>query len=197
MFAKVKQSVVSALIFARRLFASGEDRYDTYRPREQLIYHYWDGQKMRSVDPVKVYKKMAEVGQELSANIRVSTSPSKGAAKAYESVVKSIRGIFDLQSFEEGGLTEIDTVGLLDHFLIFCGRLKKNTNPSSMSSTSLADSKISSAEESQRITPSSDSGSIANDPSTEKLASSPTEPLSPGEPLNPETTTTPLSPTAS
>lgn len=197
MFSKFKQVLIRAISFARRLLSSGEDRYDTYRPREQLIYHYWDGQKMRSVDPVKVYKKMAEVGQELSANIRVSTSPSKGAAKAYESVVKAVRGIFDLQSFEEGGLTEIDTVGLLDHFLIFCGRLKKNTSPSSMSSTSLEDSKTSSEAVAPPITSSSDSGSTASDPSTEKLASSPTEPPSPGEVSNQETIITPPSPTAS
>jgi hypothetical protein len=196
MFGKLKQMAVLVISFARRLFASGEDRFDTYRPREQLIYHFWDGQQMRNVDPVKLYKKMAEVGQELSANIQVSTSPSKGAAKAYEAVVRSVRSIFDLKAFEEGGLTEIDTVGLLDHFLIFCGRLKKNTSPSLTSSTSLADSKTSSADEGRPITSSSDSGSTANAPSIEKPALSLTEPLSPGETSNPETTTMPLSPTA-
>jgi hypothetical protein len=179
----------------KRLFASGEERYDTYRPREQLIYHYWNGAEMVKADPIRIYKKMSEVGTELSANIRISSSPSKGAPAAYDAMVRQIRTVFGLKPFDEGGLSDLDSCGLLDHFLIYCSMLKKNSSPSPTSSTSTEASKTSSAPPAPPTSSSSDSGSTASGPSTEGPASSPTEPPSPTEPSSPETITTPPSPT--
>lgn len=150
------------------------DRFDTYSPAERLIYSYSNGSEVIAADPMLLWKNLMKVGPELSIDIKVANSPSKDAPKAHTEMLDKIRTIFGVVPFSSGkGLTEIETAKLLDHFLIYCETVKKNTKPSVTSSTNSEDSPTSSPD-GQTISSSSDSGSTANEASTE----SPTQPPS-------------------
>lgn len=95
---------------------------------ERLIYRYNDGKKMVQADPLRLYKAVMTVGPELEIDIKVSKSPSKDAAAAHEQALLKIRKVFGVKPLEEGGLTEIETFRLFDHFMSFCGIKKKDTN---------------------------------------------------------------------
>ncbi len=41
--------------------------------------------------------------------------------------MESARGIFDVKSFDQGGLGEVETLALLDHFIDYVESVKKNT----------------------------------------------------------------------
>lgn len=106
----------------------GED--DLYTPGERRIYRYFDGEKDVAVDPMPLWKRLMEHGTDLSIKLRVAYSESKANVQAHTDLVKKIREVFVLKPFEEGGLTESETVNLLHHFLTFVGVIKKNS-PSS------------------------------------------------------------------
>ena len=141
-----------------------EEPYDIYRPKERLIYQYWDGSKMVCADPMVLYKRMMAVGPELSIHIKVSQSTSKDAGKAHEALVVKTREIFSVKTLDENGLTEVEAIELLDHFLTYCEHVKKNSSAFLTSSTSSAPSE--SSGESPSTGNSSASGSTAEGPST-------------------------------
>ncbi|MDE2098090.1 MAG: hypothetical protein KGL39_12625 [Patescibacteria group bacterium] len=153
---------------------SHKDPYDLYKPGERLIYHYYDGIKTVSADPLRLYRQMMDVGPELSVEIKVSRSASKDASKAHVDAIKHIRSIFDIKPYEEGGLTEVECLQLLDHFWIYTGHLKKNSSPSP---TSVEATLATSASTSGGSPPTSNMqacGSTANGPSTAPPAPLPT-----------------------
>lgn len=153
------------------------DDFDIYRPKERLIYTYWNGRETVQADPLTLYKKMMQVGPELSIDIKVANSESKDANKAHDGVIRKIRGIFNTLPMESGGLSEIETCELLDHFLVFCETVKKNMNPSATSLMGAQEGLKPSSREENRPTPiTSDSGSTEKEPSGEKQESLPTEP---------------------
>ncbi len=103
---------------------------DVYRPKERLIYSYSNGEKDIKVDPIVLYKEIMKVGPELAVAIQVAVSPSQDAVKAHDDSMVHIRRIFGIKPYAEGGLTETETAELLDNFLLWCDRLKKNVrNP--------------------------------------------------------------------
>src|SRR5258708_39847256 len=116
----------------KSLFTKQED-YNFYRPSEQQIYRYFDGQKVVSSDPMILYKKLMEVGPDLAVDIQVSEST---LVKNYESIAaqnkvqEKIRKIFNVKSFVDGGLTEAKAGELLDHFLVYTEIVKKNSSQS-------------------------------------------------------------------
>ena len=108
--------------------ASNAPRFDVYSPEERAIYSYNDGEKIVRADPLTLYRKIMEVGPSLAIDLKVSTSTLMKEAdktKAHYSLLKQIREIFNLKSFEEGGLTELETVEILDHFMTYSNDLKK------------------------------------------------------------------------
>lgn len=142
-------------------------KFDTYHPKKRCIYTYWNGHKLIKADPLPIYKKIVSQGQLLSIDIKISNSISKEAPNRHTEMVKRIRGIFELDSFEQGGLSELETVQLLDHFMAFCTKLKKNSNPSVTSST-LTEEFNSFSEKDQPTQNSSECGSIEPEATTEK-----------------------------
>ena len=148
-------------------FLLGEDRYDVYHPKKRMIYSYWNGDKLIDSDPLVLYKRMMDHSTDISIDMKVSSSASKDSGKAHNNLIKSIREIFEIKPLAEGGLTEIETVNLLDHFIIYSEWVKKNLNPSATSSNSLEESN-SSSEESQATLNSLESGSIEKGSSTEE-----------------------------
>lgn len=114
------------------------DSLNLYNPRERNLYSYWNGEFVRSflffrkrkivkADPVELWKRVMEVGPEMANDVAAATSPSKFAVKAHNDLDANIRNIFGIKSFAEGGLTQVQVAGLLDHFLQFCNSIKKNS----------------------------------------------------------------------
>lgn len=147
-----------------RLFGFGTD--DVYRPRQRLIYRYWNGTRTIQADPMVLFKRVMEVGPSLSIDIKVSTSPSKDAQTAHAGVMDKIRGIFSVGTFDKGGLTDLETAGLLDHFLTYCDRLKKNMRPTATSAAVTSVITAPSLDDNQPTLSGSGSGSTGAEPST-------------------------------
>lgn len=150
-----------------------ERAFDEYDPGERLIFTYHDGTKKVRADPMVLYKKVMASRAELSIDRKVADSPSKDAMTAHGRLVDRIRAIFQLKLFEEGGLTEQETVELLDHFLFFVDEIQKKTNPSPTSWTETSAPSSSAAEDDRRTANTSDCGSTANGSSTAALTPSP------------------------
>ncbi len=144
--------------------------FEVYHPGERAIYSYFDGAKMVRADPVVLYKGLMAVRSELAVDIKVANSTLVKAAdakEAHDRLIAKIRGIFGLKSLEEGGLTESEAYGLMDHFLVYAERVKKNLSRSPTPSTPTVASS-STSEAGQTTAPSSGSGSTASEPSTAK-----------------------------
>ena len=169
-----------------------EERLDFYRPAERFVYGWWDGSKEVRADPMVLYKKLMDVGPDVSIAIKVSESPSKDADKARQDLLGYIRRIFGLSSFEDGGLTEIETLQLLDHFLVYTETLKKNTRNSPTSPTATSPPSASSAGGSPATPSTSGSGSTASElPTGDQGPSLPPSELPSGSPTPAGTTGTP------
>ncbi len=166
-------------------FKRNNERVDIYRLDERMIYRYFDGQKEVAADPQVIYKRMANIGPELSVNIKVANSQHKDAGKAHNNLVAQIRGVFQVKPLDEGGLTELETAQLLDHFMIYIDELKKKSN---LCATSLSNSAATgpSSEESPATSNSSGSGSTASAFSTAEPMPSLSDAASLSEPLNRE-----------
>lgn len=107
---------------------------DVYSPRERLIYHYFDGTKMIRADPLVLWRRVSDVGPELSNDIQVAESISKNAKKAQQEVIQKLCKIFGVKELDqEGGLTETDITRLFYHFMNYMDVLKKKVKPTSMS----------------------------------------------------------------
>lgn len=115
----------------KKLFGwlSGGGRGDLYHPRDRLIYRYFDGQREVAADPMVLYKLLMDVGPEIGIDMKVAASPSKDAGKAHDKMVQKIRGAFGVLPLKDGGLTDLESVELLQHFLVFVDAIKKNSSP--------------------------------------------------------------------
>lgn len=142
------------------------EKYDLFMPEERLIYHYWNGQDIVAMDPLVLYKKMQQVGPELSIDMVVAHSASKDANTAHTGLVVKIRNIFNVKNLGEGGLSEFETVQLLDHFLIYCESLKKNMSSYATSPMVTSSHSVPSTAARQPTTSSVGSGSTESVPST-------------------------------
>ena len=162
------------------------DRLDIYKPSERLIYSFFDGTRQRRVDPLPLYKRLKEVWPELSADIRVSGSPSKGADEAHRRMVAKCYDVFEVKPFVENGgtsdgLGEVEVLDLLDHFLAYTGGVKKNLSRPVTSAEETPASTASSPAEESPIPNTSVSGSTEGVPSTDSPSPSPREQESPSE----------------
>ncbi len=154
---------------------SSTEPFDIYHPKERTIFHYWNGEKVIDADPLPLYKKMMEVGPELKVDLQVSNSQLKDAPIAHDKAIGKIRKIFTLKSFDEGGLTEVETIALLEHFLIFCEYKKKGGNQPPTSQTETSPPTPPSSDGSQAMENTSPSGSTENGQCTEEQKLLPTE----------------------
>ncbi len=172
----------------KSLFSSApkaEENYSLYKPSERLIYQYFDGKQIVHADPITLYKRLADVGTDLSMDIIESESPMKGAAEAREKVLTKIKWIFSVKSYEDGGLTFVELYGLFEHFMLYTQQIKKNLKRSPTQSAAQEDS-TSSRVGNPPSTNSSVSGSTGKEVSTEQQTQSTSEQASHSEsPLPP------------
>lgn len=168
----------------KNLFRKRE-KWDVYSPGEMQIYSYFDGEKWVKADPVALYGRVADKWLELEIDMKVSTSPSKDAAKAYKTLAAKIRDIFGIRQLEggfkipeQGTLTDTAVLALLDQFLTFSGFVKKNSSQLPTTSTTLEECKPTSSE-SQPTSNTSAFGSTEKPVSTDKPGPSISESKSP------------------
>jgi hypothetical protein len=109
--------------------------YELYQPEERALYKHYDGKEVVAKDPMVLYKRLAEVSGDLSAWVKLAFSPSKDAKDGHTKVVEKARVIFEVKPYEEGGLTESETVNLLFHFWNYCELQKKTTSSYPTTST--------------------------------------------------------------
>lgn len=106
-----------------------------FEPKERQIYSYWNGTDVIEADPMTLFRKIMDVGPELAVDVKLADSISKDAAAGFSGMVTKSRTVFGIKSFEEGGLTENESVQLLDNFLGWCQEQKKNMNPTPTAAT--------------------------------------------------------------
>lgn len=165
------------LSWIKRLFSS--DPPDVYSVRERMIYTYWDGQKWVKADPMVLHKNVMKVGPELDVAMKVAASPLKEAPFEHDRYMKFVRDAFNVKSFADGGLTDLEVADLLDHFFAFCSGVKKNSSPTPTSAATTSPSTASTPAAASPTPSTSGSGSTANASSTGGPSPSPTAPPSP------------------
>lgn len=161
-------------IYERAIPKLQQGPYDLYHPKQRQIYQFFNGQQITAIDPMILYKRIMEVGPELDIDIKVANSASKDASKAYETMLEKIRKIFGVAKLDEGGLTEEETIALMDHFFAYIDQVKKNLRFSETSSD-LSEASGRYSEDHPVTSNSSASGSTANGTSTVSAAALPTE----------------------
>ena len=104
-----------------------------FKPKERMIFKFWDGEKIREIDPMVLYGRLGDVSTELDVAIKLSRSASKDSRQGHREVVQLLSKIFGVKSFEEGGLTESELLDVFISFMEWVDRLKKNS-PQSLTS---------------------------------------------------------------
>lgn len=156
--------------------------HSIYQPQERFLYKYFNGEKVTAVDPLAMFKKFLDIQGDLLGAIAVARSEMKDARKEDDKAVKMCREFFGVKPWDpetQTGLTELESLNLMDHFIDFCESVKKNSNPTQTSPEETSDTTPLYSEESPPITNTSDSGSTESDKPTEPPGSLPEEQQSP------------------
>lgn len=153
-------------------------RVDVYLPTERLIYQYFDGQQLRAADPMVLYKKVSPRLGEIAADSKAVKVPeSKFAKEAHDRLIKLISELFEIKPLKDGGLTELETLAVFDHFWDFVTTVKKNSSSSQtdVQETSPSTPSVTEEAKSQGTWNISDSGSTEKTSSTKEPQQSDTE----------------------
>ncbi len=154
---------------------------DFYHPGEQRIYHYWDGEKKRSVDPVLIYRKYMDRADTFKHHFTLARSQHSQARKGYADLIDEICKLFDVKVYEEGGkgLTEESLMGLFQHFFTFNETLKKSWSSPTMQPTAPSPPMPPSEDANPTMSKPMDSGSSESAKDTDLPTPSPSESVSP------------------
>ncbi len=101
-----------------------------FRSKRQ-IFHYHDGQRKRAADPIVVIRAMcSHPTLDLETHLQqFNSDDDKLRNEAGGVLVKATREIFDVKGFTDShrsGLTERETLDVLDSFIAYIDTLKKN-----------------------------------------------------------------------
>ena len=107
-----------------------------YTDRERKIFRFFDGKRVRAVDPIELYKRVSAKAGDIEAVQKIATSKllkREVTNKAHDDLVRYVREIFELEAPKgldcEGCLVEAECVELLDYFYMFVGAMKKKFEP--------------------------------------------------------------------
>ena len=105
--------------------------------RNRAIFHYWDGSKYRTIDPMVAYREL-----DLHSEFDWETHPllidppegesadTRLSVEAMGITADAVRTAFHVPLYEDGrGLTEGELVNLLTEYAEWMNALKKNTRP--------------------------------------------------------------------
>lgn len=95
--------------------------------RRRAIFRYFDGQRQRGIDPLAATRAFH---QHPTFNLeRHLPGLDEGDAESIELTVKAMRDIFGIKPWEQGGLTEAETLNVLRDFDVYLDLVKKNGSP--------------------------------------------------------------------
>lgn len=101
--------------------------------QHRLLFRYWDGRRFVSADPFVLLRKLVNTNKfDPDADLKKLKYPDpKIVTEKIGFVAEGVREIFELRSFEAGGLTELECVQLLMTFSEYLETVKKNgvSNP--------------------------------------------------------------------
>lgn len=130
------------------------------RNRRREIFRYWDGRKNRVADPIRVWREIiADPEFEIERDAGLMEVNDR---EAWVRCVNATRRILGIPEFEQGGLTEDETVQQFQAFCVFVATLKKNSSPPQITPPPTAPFPPSSTTDTPQ---SSDSISISDGPS--------------------------------
>lgn len=176
-----------------RRLRNTEDRFDMYKPKERLIFHYFNGSEIVDADPMVLYKRVMAEYKDIHIEGMVARSLSKDAPKMHTKLASRIRTLFDIKPLQgvscKGTLTDTEVINLLDAFYIYCGSVSKKSNPMSTTPEATSDHIESTSGAGSPTENTSASGSVAEEPSTEKQSQSTSVPGSPSVSSIPESAT--------
>lgn len=166
-----------------------KEQFDVYLPRERKIYSYFNGEKVLKADPMDIQRKLSAVSTELDMDLKIATSTEFAgnlpeaimknvfldAEKARQNALKTLRGVFNVKTLDEGGLLDDEVFDVFSHFMIYVQAVKKNSMTSPITSKPSEDYKATS-EDARPITNTSVSGLTENVPGIESPEPLPTEP---------------------
>jgi hypothetical protein len=113
-----------------------------YKPKERLIFSYWDGEKDVLVDPLELYREIIAIGEELRIDIAVSRSKSKDAPEAHSKFIEKLRTLLNVKHLKDGGLTESELAQVFYTFMQYTEDIKKKFSPSLTTSKHSEDSPV-------------------------------------------------------
>jgi hypothetical protein len=151
----------------------GPDSFSTYSPRQRKIFSYFTGKGTVQADPMVLFKRVADKGQDIDTDKRVSQYIDRngqqlaGAREAHENLMSNLRWVFSVEEFDKGGLTEAEVVSLFDCFMSYCEELKKNSKTQQITSPP-SEPSLPTSPKSQTTDNTLASGSTVNDPSTKE-----------------------------
>ena len=99
------------------------------------IFHYWDGAAERGIDPMTALRALTSHPTFIPVRHlkELSDPDTKISDEASAICVKAARDVFHVDPWAEGptqdfGLTEMETMQLLERFMLYIEELKKNAN---------------------------------------------------------------------
>lgn len=105
------------------------------RERNRQIFAYWDGRKVRRIDPMVAMEGLDQ-DPEFVFEKHVPAA-DRGDHEAIRVVVAAVSRTFGVREYSENqpGLTRAECFDLLSSFLDYCDALKKNTAAPATSSS--------------------------------------------------------------
>lgn len=145
------------------------DKFDLFDPGERIVYRYFNGVETVAVDPVVIFKKLMQYLPDISHHMKVANSQHSDAHKAQGWLLEKIDALFDVKPLgpDGKGLTELERMWLLDHFLIYNESVKKNWSPPQTLQEEISRHSSPSSEGNQPIRSGTDFGSFATASKTE------------------------------
>ena len=91
--------------------------------REREIFHFWDGERDRAIDPLLAWGRMWEdpeckIDEDLPGWQR-------NELECVQRIYRCVCRMFDLKDYDHGGLTLIETLDLFKQYLTYTDNLKK------------------------------------------------------------------------
>lgn len=104
--------------------------FGVFRPKERLIYSYWDGERNRKGDPLELLRRLnGYEGLALKEDAQLAFGSTPEAPRALGRLVGAVREIFGVKRLDDGGLAEAECLGLLVQFLQFITEVQSDAAP--------------------------------------------------------------------
>jgi hypothetical protein len=101
-----------------------------YTQGQRDIFPYWDGRRERRGDPLAVDRALqTDPAFDFKLDPQISQVPTLDGVKATGRVVAATRRAFGIKPLEEGGLTDVECLGLFCDFNVYIRHLEDQARP--------------------------------------------------------------------